>query len=74
MEQAMSQFPDRSIQDYNHLDDPPMIQNVPGGVPQVIVPAAPPEFGPVAARTLLRLLVAVHHARGKHRDTAGEEP
>jgi len=75
MEQSSSQFPEPAIQEYNCHDDSPGGQNPPsGGTPQVTVPADPPEFGPVAARALLRLLVAVHRVRGKNLDTAGEEP
>lgn len=75
MEQSLSQFPDPAIQDYNCHDDWPGGQNrSSGGTPLVIVPADPPQFGPVAARALLRLLVAVHRTRGESRDTAEEEP
>lgn len=39
-----------------------------GGV-RVIVPPLPPDIGPVAARALLDLLVAVHRARDQYADT-----
>ena len=40
---------------------------------RVVVPREPPEFGPAAARALLRLLVAVHAKRTGMTTPSGEE-
>jgi hypothetical protein len=74
MDQSTSQFPDPSIHEYNQHDDSPATQTAPDDGQQVIVPTNPPQFGPVAARAMLRLLIAVHRARSNTIDTAGEEP
>jgi hypothetical protein len=74
MTESASQLPAAPIQDYNHHDIPAATETLAGDVQQVITPSDPPEFGPAAARALLRLLLAVHRKRTSTADTSGEEP
>ena len=74
MKESTSQFPEPSIRNYNQHDDTAVTETTRGDVRRVIVPPDPPEFGPAAARALLRLLRAVHRRRGETADTSGEEP
>jgi hypothetical protein len=66
-------FQERFNQAYNFDGDTPTATGTPAGVPHVIVPPDPPEFGPAAARALLRLLLAVHHKRRETDKHSGEE-
>jgi hypothetical protein len=63
-------IPNRNYNYHDHTNDS---QATTGRVDQVIVPAEPPEFGPAAARALIRLLVAVHHRRQSTADISMEE-
>jgi hypothetical protein len=74
MTESESQFPNPAIRDYNYHDDPTHAETAPDEALHVIVPSDPPEFGPAAARALLRLLLAVHRSRAEANDTSGEEP
>jgi hypothetical protein len=50
------------------------IASTPTASVRVIVPQEPPEFGPAAARALLRLLIAVHAKHTGMTNPSGEEP
>jgi hypothetical protein len=63
MTKSESQFPDQRIPEYNQHNERPSAMATQSDVKQVIVPPDPPEFGPAAARALLRLLLAVHRRR-----------
>lgn len=65
-------FPQECNQHYNQYETTEM-RNEPGSVRRVIVPPEPPEFGPAAARALLRLLVAVHRKRAGAPNPASED-
>jgi hypothetical protein len=60
MTESASPSPMRPIHNYNHDVDTTGPQIVADAVQRVVVPPQPPEFGPAAARALLRLLIAVH--------------
>jgi hypothetical protein len=47
-------------------------RRTPEGTPRVIVPPTPPDFGPAAARALIRLLIAVHR-KHTNADNPSEE-
>jgi hypothetical protein len=56
--------------------DPPRrdgARTTPAETVRVIVPPTPPEFGPAAARALIRLVIAVHSKRAPNSDHPGEE-
>jgi hypothetical protein len=74
MPKPESQFPDPHIQEYNQHNKQSSQKKKQGDIRLVIVPPDPPEFGPAAARALLRLLIAVHRRRIETADTSGEEP
>lgn len=62
-DKSVSTSPMGPIHNYNHDVDTTGPQTVADDVQRVIVPPQPPEFGPAAARALLRLLIAVHRKR-----------
>ena len=74
MTESASPSPTGPIQTYNYDVDPTKPQTVADDVQRVIIPAQPPEFGPAAARALLRLLVAVHRSRAAATDPFPEKP
>jgi hypothetical protein len=63
MPQLQPDSPDQADQDYNH-DGGSGTADMASGELHVIVPPDPPEFGPAAARALLRLLIDVYRNRG----------
>jgi hypothetical protein len=63
MTESASQSPMGPIHNYNQDGNTTGPQTVADDVQRVIVPPQPPEFGPAAARSLLRLLIAVHRKR-----------
>jgi hypothetical protein len=74
MPKPESQFPRPPIPEYNQHDKQSSGTEKPGNIRLVVVPPDPPEFGPAAARALLRLLIAVHRRRIETADTSEEEP
>jgi len=73
MTTAEPEFPGTPIPEYNHDGNSPTIKTPLSDSPYVIVPSDSPDFGPAAARALLRLLITVHRKRTAAR-TSGEEP
>jgi hypothetical protein len=74
MAESASPSPTEPIQIYNYDSDTTEPYTVAGDIQRVIVPPEPPEFGPAAARALLRLLIAVHRKRTAVADPSPEEP
>jgi hypothetical protein len=74
MAQSASPHPTGPIRNYNYDADATEPLTVADDIQRVIVPAEPPEFGPAAARALLRLLIAVHRKRAAGADRSPEEP
>ncbi|MER7457351.1 hypothetical protein [Micromonospora sp. NPDC126480] len=56
-------IPDQPTLNYNFSDHPKETTDSRSDELRVIAPPEPPAFGPVGARALLRLLVAVHGKR-----------
>jgi hypothetical protein len=73
MTECESIFAETLDQHYNFHDHTNDSLAITGRVDEVIVPAEPPEFGPAAARALIRLLVAVHRRRQAAAETPREE-
>jgi hypothetical protein len=74
MPESVSPSPTEPIAIYNYDVDTTQSQTVAGDIQRVIVPSEPPEFGPAAARALLRLLIAVHRKHTAVPDPSPEEP
>jgi hypothetical protein len=65
--------PDQPRCDYNCIGVSRETDMTSPGVPRIIVPPDPPEFGPVAARALLRLLISTHQQRTRKESDPSEE-
>ncbi len=70
MSDSQPELPNQIDQDYHSHGSTGTTDAATPGEIQVIVPPAPPAFGPAAARALLRLLVEVH----RERSDAAEDP
>lgn len=62
MPKSRSEFSEQPERDYNMNCGPDVTDAASSAGIQVIAPLEPPQFGPAAARALLRLLVEVHRA------------